>query len=78
MSAAAMALRSGAVFTAAFMTRIPDVTLSITRLVPMEVIERPLSTLRIRSVVTVARIIAIIYVAVKAAAAMKPGAGSNE
>jgi hypothetical protein len=75
MTATAMA---GAVFTASIMARIPDVTLPVSRLVRMEVIERLLSTRWKRSIVTVMRIITIINVAVKAMNAVKPGTSSDE
>jgi len=71
-------LRSRAVFTGSVMASIPDVTLPVSRLVRMEVIERPFATLWQRSIVTATRIIAIVNVAVKAVTAVKPGASSDK
>jgi len=71
-------LSSRAVFTGSVMASIPDVTLPVSRLVRMEVIERPFATLWQRSIVTATRIIAIVNVAVKAVTAVKPGASSDK
>jgi hypothetical protein len=60
------------------MASIPDVTLPVSRLVRVEVIERPFATLWQRSIVTATRIIAIVNVAVKAVTAVKPGASSDK
>ena len=71
-------LSSRAVFTGSVMASIPDVTLPVSRLVRVEVIERPFATLWQRSIVTATRIIAIVNVAVKAVTAVKPGASSDK
>jgi hypothetical protein len=52
--------------------------LSIPRLVPVEVVELLFSALRQRSTVTVVRVITVVYVAVEAASAVKPGASSEK
>ena len=54
------------------------VALSIARFVPLEVIELTCSALREWSSVTVARVITVVDVAVKAAMAVEPGAGSDK
>ena len=54
------------------------VALSIARFVPLEVIELTCSALREWSSVTVARVITVVDVAVKAARTMKPWTGSDE
>ena len=77
-SAAMAALSAGAVFTAPIMAGIPDVTLPVSRLVRMEVIERLFPARWNRSIVTITRIIAIVNVAVKALRAAKPWASSDE
>jgi hypothetical protein len=77
-STAMSALSSGAVFAPTLMARIPNMTLSIASLIRMEVIERLLPARWHRSTVTVMRIIAIVNVAVKATAAMKPWSSSDE
>ena len=60
------------VFTRSVMARVADVASPIPRFISMEVIETLRPALRQRSNVPVVRIIAIVYVAVKAARAMKP------
>ena len=79
-SAAAMAaaLSSGAALTAPIMPSIPGVTLPVSRLVGMEVIERLFPTRWNGSIVTATGIIAIVNVAVKAARAVKPWARPDE
>jgi hypothetical protein len=52
--------------------------LAIPCLVSVEVVELLLATLRQRSIVSVVRVKAVVYVAVKAMRTMKPGTGSNE
>ena len=76
--ATAMALSSGAAFTGPIMARTPDVTLPVSRLVSVEVVERLFPALGDRTVVTVSRIIAIVDVAVKAMGAVKPGTSSDK
>jgi predicted NAD/FAD-binding protein len=79
MPATAMsALSTSAVFTAAIMARIPGVTLPVSRLVRMKVIERLLPTFGNRAIVATTRIITIVNVAVEAMTAMEPWAGSDE
>jgi hypothetical protein len=56
----------------------PSVAASITHFVSVEVIEGPLSTLRMWTNVTVMWIETVIDVAVKVVATMEPGAGSDE
>jgi hypothetical protein len=75
---AAVPLKSGAVFMASIVTCVAYVALPIHRRVRVEVVERLLSALRHRPVVTVMRIVAIINVAVEAVMAMEPGTGSDK
>ncbi len=74
----AAALSTGAALTAPIMPSIPSVTLPVSRLVGMEVIERLFPTRWNGSMVTATRIIAIVNVAVKAARATKPWASPDE
>jgi hypothetical protein len=60
------------------MAGVAYMALSIPRLVPVEVVERLRTALRQRSMVTLARVVAVVDVAVKAASAVKPGAGSKK
>jgi hypothetical protein len=71
-------LKSSAVFTARTVACLSYVALPIPRLVRMEVAERRLSSLRHRSNITVARIIAVINVAVEAMRTMEPWASAEE
>jgi hypothetical protein len=63
---------------ARIVARSADVAPSITRLVPMEVVERCLSARRRRSPVTVMRIVTVVNVAVEATASMEPWARPDE
>ena len=76
--AMASPLRSSAVLTAAIMAGIPDMTLPVSRLVRMEVIELLFATRWNGTIVTATRVIAIVHVAVKAARAAEPRASSDE
>jgi hypothetical protein len=69
---------SGGVLIGRFVARSTDVALSITRLVPMEVVERFLSARRHRSPVTLMRIVAVVNVAVEASGSMEPWARPDE
>jgi hypothetical protein len=71
-------LKSSAVFTAWIVACLAYVALPIPRLVRMEMAERRLSALRHRSRITVARIIAVINVAVEAVRTMEPWASAEE
>lgn len=72
------ALISGVVFTAPPMTSISNVALRVPRLVCMEVIERLLPAARHWTGVAMARIVAVVDVAIKAARTVEPGSTSNE
>jgi hypothetical protein len=61
-----------------FMAGVAYVALPIPRFIPLEVVEPLRPALRERSGVTVARVIAVVDVAVKAAMAVEPGAGSDK
>jgi hypothetical protein len=65
-------------FTAAIVSGIAYVALSISRLVGVEVVELALSALRQRPAVSVVRIEAVIDVAIEAAMSVEPGAGSDK
>jgi hypothetical protein len=66
------------VFTARIMAGVAYMALSIPRLVPVEVVERLRTALRQRPMVTLARVVAVVDVAIKAVRAVKPGAGSKK
>jgi hypothetical protein len=72
------ALESGTALMTPLVACVAYMALSIPRLVRVKVAERMLSTLWDRSPVTVARIVAVIDVAVEAVGPMKPWTGSNE
>src|SRR5580698_3082909 len=74
----ASAGESGSVFAAAIMAGIAYDAMRIMRLVGMEVVERRLAARWIRAMIPVARIVAIIDMAIKPARAVIPGAGSDE
>jgi hypothetical protein len=78
MTTTATTLPSSRVFTTTLMTRIAYVALSIPCFVCVEVVERLLSARWCWSSVTVPRIIAVVYVSVKAMRAVKPGASPDE
>ena len=64
MTAATMAIPA-AVFTASIMARVAYVASSISRFVRVKIVERPRSTLRHRSRISVVRIVAIVDVAIE-------------
>jgi hypothetical protein len=66
------------VFAATIMARVAYVTLPVSPLIGVEMVERRLSATRHRSTVTVMRIISIVDVTVEAVRAVKPGASSNK
>jgi hypothetical protein len=66
------------VFAVGIVARIAYVAASIPRLVALEMIERLNTTSRRRASVTVARIVAVIDVAIEAVGTMKPWASSEE
>lgn len=72
------ALGPGAVFTGAIVAGIADVTLAVSGLVRMEVIEGLFPTFWNGATVTATRIIAIVNVTVEALRSAKPWAGSDE
>ena len=65
-------------FITAFVGSVAYVALGIMRLVSLEVVELLCPARGHRSMVAVARIIAIVDVAIKAVGAVEPGAGSDE
>jgi len=66
------------VFSATLVGRIAYVAFPIPRFICVEVVESRFAAAGERAVVAVMRVEAIVDVAVKAAVAMKPGAGSDE
>jgi len=66
------------VFTPRFMASIADIASPIPRLVSLEVVEALRTAFGHRSSITVMRIIAVVDMAVEAARAVKPGAGSKK
>jgi serine phosphatase RsbU (regulator of sigma subunit) len=76
LAAAAAPISGKGVFAACIMAGVAYMALSIPRLVPVEVVERLRTALRQRSMVTLARVVAVVDVAVKAVRAVKPGACS--
>jgi hypothetical protein len=77
-AAAAAPISGKGVFAARIMAGVAYMALSIPRLVPVEVVERLRTALRQRSMVTLARVVAVVDVAVKAVGAAKPGASSKK
>jgi hypothetical protein len=77
-TATAGSISGKGVFTARFMAGVAYMASSIPRLIPVEVVERLRTALRHRSTVTLARVVAVVDVAVKAVRAVKPGAGSKK
>jgi hypothetical protein len=78
MSTGASAGESTGVFATTIMTRVADMALAISGFVCVEVIESMFTVLREGAVIAVAGIEAIVYVAVKAARSVEPGAGADE
>jgi hypothetical protein len=78
MASAADVTSAAAVTSAADVASAADVTAPITHLVPVEVIEGPVSTERMRTAVAVTRIEAIINVADEVCGAVVPRAGTDE
>ncbi len=74
----ASARKSRGMFAAAIMTRITDMTMTVLRLVSMEMVERLLALYRIRPVVAVASIVTVVDMPIKSVGPVKPGAGSDE
>jgi hypothetical protein len=64
------------VFPPSVMAGLTYISMSIPRFVPVEVVELLSSTLRKRSMITVARIIAVVDMAVKSMRSMEPGTRS--
>jgi hypothetical protein len=77
-AAAAAPISGKGAFAARIMAGVAYMALSIPRLVPMEVVERLRTALRQRSMVALVRVVAVVDVAVEAAGAVKPRAGSNK
>ena len=75
---ASAAVAGESVFVAGIMTGVAYVALSVARFVSVKMIEGLRSALRHWSMVAVAGIVAVVDVAVKAAVAVEPGAGSNK
>lgn len=71
-------MKSSAVLAACVVTGVAYVALTIPRFVRMEVAERRLAASRHRPMIAIARIEAVIYVAVKTMRAVKPRTGSEE
>ena len=69
---------SGGVFAASIMAGIAGVAMLINRRVSVEMVERLLAPYRKRSMVAVARIEAVVDMAIKSVRAVEPGASSDE
>lgn len=65
-------------FSTSIMASVAYVAASVSRFVCMEVVELLRTAFRHRTGITVMRIIAVVDMAVKAGAPVKPGAGSNK
>ena len=76
--AAATVISGQGMFIAAVVGSVAHVALRIMGLISLEVVELLCPARGHRSMVTVARIIAIVDVAIKAVGAVEPGAGSDE
>lgn len=76
--AAASPIAGKRVFAAAIVSGIADMAAPIPRLIGLEMVEPLRSVLRKRPMVSVARIKAIVDVAIKAARSVEPGAGSEK
>jgi hypothetical protein len=74
----ASARKSRGMFAAAVMTSITCMAMTVLRLVSMEMVERLLALYRIRPVVAVARIVAVVDMPIKSVRPVKPGSGSDE
>jgi hypothetical protein len=74
----ASAGKSRSMFAAAVMTGITYMAMTVLCLISMKMVERLLALHRIRSVVAMARIVAVIDMPIKSVRAVKPGAGSDE
>ncbi len=70
--------KSGAVFAAPVMWRSTRVAMLIVRRVRLEAVERVLPAFRQRSMVAVARIVALVDMAIKPMRSVEPGAGPDE
>jgi hypothetical protein len=77
-AAVVISLSSGAVFAGAVMARVAYMALSISRFVCVEVVERLLPARRHRPSITMMRVVAIVYMAIKAVRTVKPRAGTDE
>jgi hypothetical protein len=77
-AATTSAITGQRVLTAAIVSGIAYVAMPIPRLIGVEMVEPLLPALRERTMVAVVRIKAVVDVAIKAAWAMKPRAGSDE
>jgi hypothetical protein len=77
MAAAAPVSRES-VFAAGFVSSVANVSAAIARFVSVEVVELLLAASWQRAMVAIAGIVTVVNVAVKAAVAVKPGAGSNK
>jgi hypothetical protein len=75
---ASAAVAGEGVFAARIVTSIAYVALPIARFVSVEVVELLLAASWQRAMVAIAGIVTVVNVAVKAAVAVKPGAGSNK
>ena len=76
-AATTMEAREG-MFIASIMPRVADMALTVARFISLKVVKLLRTVRRQRAVVAVARIVAVVDVAIKTVRAMEPGAGSNE
>jgi len=78
MVAATSTLSAGTVLAAAIVVCLSNMTLPITGLIPLEMIEGACTSLRHWAVVAIAGIVTVVDVAVVAGATVVPGASSDE
>jgi hypothetical protein len=77
-SAAAAAVSGQSMLATGFVVSVANVAVAVARLVALEVVELTGASLRQGTVVTIPRVKAIVNVAIKAGAAVKPWTGTNE
>ena len=66
------------VFSTRLMAGVPNVTLTIAGFVALEMVKRLSAAIRQRSMVAVARVVAVVHVSIEPVMAMKPGPCADE
>jgi hypothetical protein len=77
-TAVATAHRSGGMFGGPIMAGIANRSMAILRLVGVKMVIRLRAALRVGTMVSVTRIVAVVDMAIKSAGTVKPGSGANE